>query len=61
MYRYLLFTEDGSGSGEAYYAVLIEDGDLIWGGDRRKLRVVDVVPVDEEDLPFVGFLMVEAA
>jgi hypothetical protein len=29
VYRYLLFTEDGSGSGEAYYAVLIEDGDLI--------------------------------
>jgi hypothetical protein len=23
--------------------------------------VVDVVPVDEEDSPFVGFLMVEAA
>ncbi len=61
MYRYLLFTEDGSGSGEAYYAVLIEEGDLIWADDRRKLRVLDVVSVDEEDSPFAGFLLVQAA
>jgi hypothetical protein len=38
--------------------VLIE---TIWTGDGRKLRVLDVVPVEEEDAPFIGFLKVEAA
>jgi len=32
-----------------------------WTGDGRKLRVVDVVPVMEEDSPFVGFLRVVPA
>jgi hypothetical protein len=39
--------------------VLIEPGEIIWTGDGRKLRVVDVVPVEEDDSPFVGFLRVE--
>lgn len=43
-------------AGEAHYAVLIEPGETIWTGDGRKLSVVDVVPVEEEDSPFVGFL-----
>ena len=29
----------------------------LWNG--RKLRVLDIVPVDEEGSPFVGFLRVE--
>jgi hypothetical protein len=33
----------------------------IWTGDRRKLRVLDVVAVDEEDSPYVGLLKVEPA
>ncbi len=61
MYRYRLFDADGADQGEAYYAVLIEAGDIIWADDRRKLRVFDVVPVEEEDSPFVGFLKVESA
>jgi hypothetical protein len=61
MYRYRLFEVDGTEAGEAHYAVLIEPGELIHTGDGRKLRVVDVVPVDEEDSPFVGLLRVEAA
>jgi hypothetical protein len=45
LYRYRLFEVDGSETGEAHYAVLIEPGETIWTGDGRKLRVVDVVPV----------------
>ena len=60
MYRYRLVDTDGADQGEAYYAVLIETGDIIWAGAGRKLRVVDVVPVEEEDSPFIGFLKVEA-
>ena len=61
MYRYRLFDASGADQGEAYYAVLIEAGDIIWADDRRKLRVFDVVSVEEEDSPFVGFLKVESA
>ncbi len=61
LYRYRLFDADGSEAGEAHYAVMIEAGETIWTGDGRKLRVVDVVPVMEEDSPFVGFLRVVPA
>ena len=61
MYRYRFFDADGDDQGEAYYAVRIEPGDIIWADDRRKLRVFDVVSVEEEDSPFVGFLEVESA
>ena len=40
--------------------MLIEPGELIHTGDGRKLHVIDVVPVDEEDSPFVG-LRVESS
>jgi hypothetical protein len=59
--RYVVFTSDGSSSGEANYAVPIEPGDLIVTGDGRTHRVVSVVPVDEEKRSFDGFLIVEAA
>jgi hypothetical protein len=52
---------DGSEAGEAHYAVLIEAGETIWMGDGRKLRVVDVLPVEEDASPFVGLLRVELA
>jgi hypothetical protein len=58
VYRYRLFDADGADQGEGYYAVIIGAGDLIWAGD-RKLRVVAVVPVEEKESPFVGFLKVE--
>jgi hypothetical protein len=61
VYRYSLVDADGADQDEAYYPILIEPGDIIWADDRRKLRVVDVVPVEEEDSPFVGFLKVESA
>jgi len=59
--RYRLFELDGAECDEAHYAVLIEPGEIIWTGDGRELRVVDVVPVEEDDSPFVGFLRVEPA
>jgi hypothetical protein len=61
LYRYRLYNADGSDAGEAHYALLIRPGETIWTGDGRKLRVVDVVPVDDDDSPFAGFLTVDAA
>jgi hypothetical protein len=48
IYRYRLYNLDGSDAGEAHDAVHIEQGETIWTGDGRKLRVVDVV-VGEAD------------
>ena len=59
MYRYRLVDVDGADKGEAYYAVLITPGETILTGDGRKLHVVEVVPVDEDDSPYVGLLKVE--
>lgn len=58
LYRYRLFEVDGTEAGEAHYAVLIEPGETIWTADGRALRMLSVVPVEEEDSPFVGFLKV---
>ena len=40
LYRYRLYSADGSFEGEAHYAVPIEPGETIWTGDGRKLLVV---------------------
>jgi len=61
MFRYKLHWADGSEAGEASYAMNINAGDLIWAGDGRKLHVLDVVPVEEEDSPYTGLLRGEAA
>jgi hypothetical protein len=57
--RYRLYTEDGDELGEATYAVWIKPGEMIHVGAGKRLRVLDVVPVEEEDSPFVGLLTVE--
>jgi hypothetical protein len=60
VYRYRLLDADGADKGEAYYALLVEPGETILTGDGRKLRVLDVVPIDEEEgSPYVGLLKVE--
>jgi hypothetical protein len=59
-HRYLVFTEDGSGSGEACFEVPIEQGDFIATGNGRRHLVVSVAQV-EEDSRFDGFLKVEPA
>jgi hypothetical protein len=58
-YQYKLHEADGSDAGEAHYAFLAKPGETIITGAGRKLRVLAVVPVEEEDSPFVGPLMVE--
>jgi len=61
MFRYKLHWPDGSEAGEAEYAVNIKAGELIWIRGNRKVRVLDLVPVPEEDSPYDGLLRVEAA
>jgi hypothetical protein len=60
MFRYRLYLEDGSEVGEATYTQHINAGELIWAAGTRQFRVVDVVPVDEDDSPYVGLLKVES-
>jgi hypothetical protein len=62
MFRYKLHWADGFEAGDASYAINIEPGDLIWIPQlNRQLRVLDLVPVDEEDAPYKRLLKVEAA
>jgi len=58
-YRYRVHELDGCDAGEAHYAVLVEPGETIVLGAGRRVRVVDVIPVEEGDSPFVGLLRVE--
>ena len=58
-HRYRLCNADGSEAGHAEYAVQIRPGEIIWTGDGRKLRVLDLVPGDGVD--YVGLLKVQAA
>jgi hypothetical protein len=46
------------GRGPPLTRLLIEPGETIFTSDGRKVRIVDVIPVDEEG-PFVGLLRVE--
>ena len=62
MFRYRLHTADGDEVGEATYAVMIKPGEEIHGSGGQRLRVLDVVPFEEEDeSAFVALLRVEAA
>jgi hypothetical protein len=61
LYRYRLYLEDSSEAGEAHYAALIQAGETIYASDGHKLRVVDVVPTEEDSAEYVGMLKVEAA
>jgi len=60
MFKYRLFWADGSEAGEAAYAVNIKPGELVWIRGNRQVRVLDVVPVEEEGSPYKGLLKVEA-
>jgi len=62
VFRYRLHSPDGDDLGEATYAMMIKPGEEIHGSGGQRLRVLDVVPSDEEDASvFVGLLQVEAA
>jgi hypothetical protein len=47
---------------DATFAVMIYPGEEIIAGDNEHFRVLELVPIEEEDeSPFVGLLQVEAA
>jgi len=54
VFRYRLHLQDGSDAGEATYAVMIRAGEEIIAGDNQHFRVLDPVPLDEEESPFFG-------
>ena len=51
MFRYRLHSPDGDDLGEATYAVVVKPDEEILVGNGRRFRVLDVVPIDEEDSP----------
>jgi hypothetical protein len=61
MFRYRLHSSDGDDLGEATYAMMIKPGEEIHGSGGQRLRVLAVVPFEEEqESPFVGLLQVAA-
>ena len=61
VFRYKLHWADGSEACDASYALNIKAGDLIWiSRPNRQLRVLDVLPVEENESPYVALLKVEA-
>jgi hypothetical protein len=61
MFRYRLHLEDGSDAAEATYAVMIKPGEEIIASQNQRFRVLEVVPLEEEDAsPFVGMPRVGA-
>ena len=61
MFKYRLHSPNGDDLGEATYAVMVKVGEEILVGNGRRFRVLDLVPIDQEDSPLVGLLKVEAA
>jgi hypothetical protein len=61
MPKYRLFDPDGNDMGEMRLGdVPWKPGDEIFLGPDRTLRVLDVLPVDEDESIYAGFLKVEA-
>jgi hypothetical protein len=62
VFKYRLHSPDGDDLGEATYAMMIKPGEEIYGSHGQRLRVLAVVPFDEEDeSPSVGLLGVGLA
>jgi hypothetical protein len=61
MFTYRPHLEDGSDAGETTYPVMVHPDDEIVVGNGRRFRVLDLIPVENEDSPYVGLLQVEAA
>ena len=61
MFTYRLHLTYGSDAGEATYSVMIKPGEEILVGNGRRFRVLDLVPIEEQDSRVVGLLQVEAA
>lgn len=61
MFTYKLHLTDGSDVGQATYPSMVKVGEELFFGGGRKFRVVDLVPIEDEDSPFIALLQVEAA
>jgi hypothetical protein len=62
IFRCRLHDADGDDLGESVYSVPIKPDDVIHVNSGQKYRVLDVVPLEEnDDSPLAGLLMVEAA
>jgi hypothetical protein len=60
MFRYKIHYEDGSEAGDAAYADWVNVGETVMLGPGNTVRVLAVVPIDEEGSPYAGLLQVEA-
>jgi hypothetical protein len=56
MFTCRLHLEDGSDVGEASYPSMVKVGEELFFGGGRRFRVLDVVPIDDEDAKYVGLL-----
>lgn len=61
IHKYRLYLEGGTEAGDAHYAILVQPGETISTGDGRKLRVLDLTPVEDDASPYVGLLTVAEA
>ena len=61
MFTYRLHLMDGTDAGEATYPMMIKLGEEIIAGRNERFRVVDLVPIDDEESRLAGLLRVEAA
>jgi len=60
LFKYRLQTPLGEDIGEASYGFLLEAGEVLTLGDQR-LRVIDVIPLEEQGSEVTALLYVETA
>ena len=61
MFRYRLHTPIGEEIGEVVYPFLIEPGEELTVGNAQRLRVIEVVPIEEHGSESVALMYVETA
>jgi hypothetical protein len=61
VFRFKMHFEDGSEAGDAAYADVVNPGDELMLGPGRFVKVLELVPVDEEGSPYAALLKVKAA
>jgi hypothetical protein len=60
VFRYKIHYADGSEASVAAYAGWVNVGETVMLGPGKTVRVLAVVPVEEDDRPYVGMLQVES-
>ena len=61
VFKYRLRWADGSDAGEHEDSEAIKPHEILWIGGGRRLRVLELTPIDEKDSRFAGVLTVERA